>query len=214
MTSDEGAAGIGGTPGPSAGDEPDRSDGELLDVGPVDDSAEQDLAPEQDLAGAAADDPARSSIGDLDQSSEEAVAEAVDVAQRLERERDDYLDALRRLKADFENYKRRVSAQQEEQRDLGSLTLLRELLPVLDAFDAAVAHGSEEVQPLHNQLIQTLEKQGMEVLSSADVPFDPNVHEAVMHEEGDGEPVVSEVMRTGYLWNGRVVRAAMVRVRG
>lgn len=214
MTSDEGAAGMGGTPGSPAGEDPDRSDGELLDVGPVDGSAEQDLTPEQDLAGVAADDPVRSSIEDLDQSSEEAVAEAVDLAQRLERERDDYLDALRRLKADFENYKRRVSAQQEEQRDLGSLTLLRELLPVLDAFDAAVAHGSEEVQPLHNQLIQTLEKQGMEVLSSADVPFDPNVHEAVMHEEGDGEPVVSEVMRTGYLWNGRVVRAAMVRVRG
>ncbi|MCZ7628062.1 MAG: nucleotide exchange factor GrpE [Microthrixaceae bacterium] len=85
---------------------------------------------------------------------------------------------------------------------------------MLDAFDAAVSHGNEEVQPLQAQLIQTLEKLGMEVLSSAGVPFDPNVHEAVMHEEGDGEAVVSEVMRTGYLWNGCVARAAMVRVRG
>lgn len=211
--SDDGAAGAdpaGGTADPSqySGDDPDRFDGELLDVGPADPSTQPGTTeiPTED-------DP-RLSVGDLDQSSEEAVAEAVELAQRLERERDEYLDALRRLKADFENYKRRVSTQQEEQRTQASLALVRELLPVLDAFDAAVSHGSEEVQPLRNQLIQTLEKQGMEVLSEAGVAFDPNVHEAVMHEEGDGETVVSEVMRTGYLWNGRVARAAMVRVRG
>lgn len=204
------AASAGGTADPSgySGDDPDRSDGELLDVGP------DDLSTEPGTTEIPTDDDLRLSVGDLDQSSEEAVAEAVELAQRLERERDEYLDALRRLKADFENYKRRVSTQQEEQRAQASLALVRELLPVLDAFDAAVSHGSEEVQPLRDQLIQTLEKQGMEVQSEAGVPFDPNVHEAVMHEEGDGEPVVSEVMRTGYLWNGRVARAAMVRVRG
>lgn len=190
------------------GDYPDRSDGELLDVGPADQFTEPGTTE------IPTDDDQLLSVGDLDQSSEEAVAEAVELAQRLEGERDDYLDALRRLKADFENYKRRVSTQQEEQRAQASLALVRELLPVLDAFDAALTHGSEEVQPLHNQLIQTLEKQGLQVLSESGVPFDPNVHEAVMHEEGDGEPVVSEVMRTGYLWNGRVARAAMVRVRG
>ncbi|MCZ7628061.1 MAG: hypothetical protein M5U19_02745 [Microthrixaceae bacterium] len=121
--SDEGATGAGGAAaGPaggtaesSSGDDPDRFHGEeLLDVGPAEASVEQDagMVP--------AGDDQLSSVGDLDQSSEEAVAEAVELAQRLERERDDYLDALRRLKADFENYKRRVSAQQEEQRDLAS----------------------------------------------------------------------------------------------
>ncbi len=94
------------------------------------------------------------------------------------------------------------------------MNLVRELLPVLDALDAAVEHGSEEIAPLRSQLLQTLEKQGLEVLGETGVPFDPNVHEAVMHEEGEGDAVVADIMRTGYLWNGRVARAAMVKVRG
>ena len=52
------------------------------------------------------------------------------------------------------------------------------------------------------------------MVNEAGVPFDPHVHEAVLHEDGEGETVVAEVMRTGYLWNKRVVRAAMVKVRG
>ncbi len=151
---------------------------------------------------------------DPDLSNEEAVTEAVELAQRLERERDEYLDALRRLKADFENYKRRVATESAEQRSQGALEVVRELLPVLDALDAAVEHGGAEVQPLRSQLVQTLEKQGLTVVGEAGVAFDPNVHEAVMHEDGDGEATVAEVLRTGYLWNGRVARAAMVRVRG
>ncbi len=201
--------------------EADPHEADLVDVGPAGDGDVSDAA-DDILARSAAQpgDPsvsgtaAAGSLGDLTISSEDAVAEAVDLAQRLERERDEYLDALRRLKADFENYKRRVSAQQAEQRAQGALELVRELLPVLDAFDAAVEHGSEEVRPLRTQLLSTLEKLGLAVLDETGVPFDPNVHEAVMHEQGEGEAVVAEVMRTGYLWNGAVVRAAMVKVKG
>lgn len=230
MTSPEGATGGTGGTRPGDGGEAqvaDRSTGRDVpvtadpdpdhsaDLEDLDADAEEQAAPLEDAAGVA---DAASVIRDVvehpDQSSEEAVAEAVDLAQRLERERDEYLDHLRRLKADFENYKRRVASQQSEQRSMGALELVKELLVVLDAFDAAVEHGGEEIEPLRSQFRQTLEKQGLTVLSEAGVPFDPNMHEAVMHEEGDGEPVVAEVLRTGYLWNGRVARAAMVRVRG
>lgn len=209
----------------------DAHEADLVDVGPADrpegtEQADEILArageesPNPSAGGTRDGDPAAdghsaaAALGDLEVSSEEAVAEAVELAQRLEAERDQYLDALRRLKADFENYKRRVSAQQAEQRSQGALELVRELLPVLDALDAAVEHGSEEVRPLRTQLLQTLEKQGLAVVDEVGVAFDPNVHEAVMHEEGDGEAVVAEVLRTGYLWNGAVVRAAMVKVKG
>ena len=60
-----------------------------------------------------------------------------------------------------------------------------------------------------------MQKQGLEALDLADQPFDPGTAEAVLHEPGDGgEPVVAEVLRTGYRWKGRVLRPAMVKVRG
>ena len=71
------------------------------------------------------------------------------------------------------------------------------------------------VEPIWSSLIGTLQKQGLEAMDLEGQPFDPNLAEAVMHEEGDPtNPVVSEVLRTGYQWKGRVLRAAMVKVRG
>ncbi len=59
-----------------------------------------------------------------------------------------------------------------------------------------------------------LEKQGLTKVAPEGAPFDPNHHEAVAHEPGEGDPVVAEVLRPGYVWKGRVLRPAMVRVRG
>ena len=150
----------------------------------------------------------------LGQTAEEAVAEAVDVAQRLETERNELRDLVQRVQADFENYKRRVEAQRADQRAQAAIDLVRDLLPVLDACDAAIAQGHDDVAPVHAQLFSALEKRGLSKVADAGVEFDPNVHEAVMHEEGDGDPVVVEVLRAGYLWNQRVVRPAMVKVKG
>jgi molecular chaperone GrpE len=161
-----------------------------------------------------ADDGGDAPTVDTDPDADSDVIEAVELARRFEAERDEYLDHLRRLQAEFENFKRRVDAQAEDVRDRAAIGLVRELLPVLDACDAAVSHGNEEVAPIRTQLLQTLEKQGLQPVGEQGVPFDPNIHEAVMHEEGDGESVVAEVMRTGYLWRDNVVRAAMVKVRG
>jgi len=161
-------------------------------------------------------DAASRGIADLDQSAEDAVAEAVEIAQKVEAERDELRDLLQRVQAEFANYKRRVDTQREEQRATAAADLVRELLPVLDAGEAAIAQGLEEVEPLHSQLLGTLEKLGLVRVAEADVPFDPNVHEAVMHAEGegDGEPAVGQVLRSGYLWNAKVLRPAMVQVVG
>lgn len=152
--------------------------------------------------------------GDVDPVEEDLV-EMVEVGVRLQAERDEYLDLARRVQAEFENYKRRVEAQRVEQRARAAEDLARELLPVLDAGEAATSHGHEHAAALHTQLVVTLEKLGLEKVDAVDVVFDPNIHEAVLHEEGDSEsPEVAEVMRTGYLWNSRVLRPAMVKVRG
>lgn len=197
-----------GSPGPQGPAESQAAaDGGATPAQAGDDPvAAVDVTDDPAAGGAAADDPSLSADAD--------VAEAVELARRFERERDDYLDHLRRLQAEFENYKRRVDAQRVEQRAQAAASLVEELLPVLDACEAAVSHGHDEVRPIRAQLLQTLEKQGLTPVDESGVPFDPHVHEAVMHEDGDGDAVVVEVLRTGYVWNERVVRAAMVKVRG
>jgi molecular chaperone GrpE len=88
------------------------------------------------------------------------------------------------------------------------------LLPVLDACEAAFVQHPAEVEPLFNLLLGELKKLGLESLDLQDQPFDPNLADAVLHEPGEGEPVVAEVLRSGYTWKGKVLRPAMVRVRG
>lgn len=133
-------------------------------------------------------------------------------------ERDSFKDIALRLQADFENYRKRVATQQADEVDRATGKFAEALLPVLDACEAAFTHGVQGVESIWSQLIGTLQKQGLEALDLADQPFDPSVADAVMHEpaaEGaEGAPVVAEVLRTGYRWKGRVLRPAMVKVRG
>jgi len=127
----------------------------------------------------------------------------------------EYRDALLRVKADFENYKKRIAKDHAATVERAAEKLVVELLPVLDACEAAVAHGVEGVEPVYKSLVDILEKNGLVRLAGEGSPFDPNLHDAVLHEPGDGdEIVITENLRTGYQWNGRVVRPAMVKVRG
>ena len=132
-----------------------------------------------------------------------------------ERERDEYRDTLQRMKAEFDNYRKRTAKEAGETRERAAAALVTQLLPVLDACDAAVLHDATDVGPISKMLLETLAKEGLEPMIPEGEPFDPELHEAVMHEPGDGgESVVTESLRTGYLWKGRVLRPAMVKVRG
>ena len=147
----------------------------------------------------------------------EEAADAVESdLSALAGERDQYLDQLRRVQADFENYRKRVMKQQAELTERATEGLVAELLPVLDACDAAAQHGDETAAPIAKALVEVLAKQGLEKVAPEGEAFDPNQHEAVAHEpaEGDEGPTVAEVLRSGYVWKGRVLRPAMVRVRG
>ena len=167
---------------------------------------------------------------ETDRAFEEIVVELEDggaaedisdlTAEEIERnaliaDRDQFKDIALRLQADFENYRKRVTAQQGDQLDRSTGKIAESILPVLDACEAAFAHGVVGVEPIWSQLMGVLQKQGLEALDLTEKPFDPELADAVLHEEGDAtQPVVSEVLRTGYTWKGRVLRAAMVKVRG
>jgi molecular chaperone GrpE len=140
-------------------------------------------------------------------------AAPVDLATALA-QRDEYLALAKRVQADFENFRKRTIKQQQETAAAGAARLVQSLLPVLDACDNAIIHGASDVAPIYKSLFETLTKAGLEVVPTDGVTFDPNVHEAVLHEQGDGgEPQIVDVLRTGYLWQGKVLRAAMVKVK-
>jgi len=154
--------------------------------------------------------------GPVDRSGA-SVEELIADLERTTSERDDYLDSLRRNQADFENYRKRVAKQAGDDAVRATESLVEKLLTVLDACDGAIQHGASEVEPVFAALLGVLEKEGLGRLAPAGETFDPNLHEAVLHEPGDDSDdgtVVSEVLRTGYTWKGRVVRPAMVKVRG
>lgn len=191
--------------------------------------ADDDLTPTDDI-----DDPAH--VSEALASDAEAVAESVDAhadadhhladepleftpeqLDALVAERDEFLDAYRRTAADFDNYRKQAQKRITDEVARSQGGFVERMLPVLDAIEAAQAHagpGESGVEAVSKALFGFLEKEGLERVAPTGEPFDPNVAEAVMHEEGDGEPTVVEVLRTGYLWNGRVIRAAMVKVAG
>jgi molecular chaperone GrpE len=159
-------------------------------------------------------------------SEEEAAASELeaDLAKlsQLESERDEYRDTLKRVQAEFENYRKRMIKEQTAFVDRATSDLVEQLLPVVDSFELALTNigaDGEDVQRVRKgvelvyaELLGVLEKAGLSRIEAEGKPFDPNVHEAVMQEEGEGEPIVNDVLRTGYTLKGRVLRPAMVRV--
>ena len=150
----------------------------------------------------------------VEEETEELASEVASEIRELSEERDTYKDIAQRLKADFENYRKRVAAQIHDEADRAAGRMAEAMLPVLDAAEAAYLRHPDEVGPLLNVMLAELRKHGLETLDLEDKPFDPTVAEAVTHEQGEGgDVVVAEVLRSGYRWNGRTLRPAMVRTR-
>ncbi len=160
-------------------------------------------------------DPDADVEGDLDIDGDPASLEISDEAVvALIAERDDYLDRLQRLKAEFDNARRRNAENAEQMRKQAASDIVEKLLPVLDSCDAALAQGFDQVAPIATSLFDTLSAQGLARFDPTGEAFNPEHHEAVLHEEGEGDPTVAETLRTGYVWNDRVIRPAMVKVQG
>ena len=164
--------------------------------------------------------PAPDSAGESAEPMEgEAVSveELVSTLEAVTAERDQHLADLQRVTADFANFRKQTEKRNADLATQAGSRLAEALLPVLDACDAAALQGVDGVGQIAAQLKGILEASGLEAIADESEPFDPTRHEAAMTEPGDDDQevaVVAEVLRTGYAWNGRVLRAAMVKVKG
>ena len=142
-------------------------------------------------------------------------------AQQLRAELDQLRDVYLRKLAEFDNFRKRVEREREDNRLAGIEEMVRELLPVLDNFERALQHAEDDsgaflqgVEMIAKQLRDTLERRGVAEIDPVGQPFDPEIHEAVQRvEDGQHPPgTVAWVMLKGYLLGDRLVRPAMVGV--
>lgn len=168
------------------------------------------------------DDGSAQAPEDRDPDPDTEVAEPRDPVAAAEQERDQYLDALRRKQAEFENFRKRMMREGATQRIAGHAEVAERMLDVLDDFDRTLeAAGDVDpgflkgVQLVHDKLARVLADFGVTRIDDIDTAFDPNRHEAVQQvaaEQERDEPVVTQVLRPGYELAGRTLRAAMVVV--
>jgi molecular chaperone GrpE len=186
------------------GVEPVAEEGDVVEAELVEEPGEQ----AEDAEPVAEEDPQEAVMADL-------------VAARAEAE--SYLDDLRRLQAEFDNYRKRTMREQTARIASASQALVAKLLPVLDNFELAVSHAEQSrdfdrmlkgVEMVFGELREVLSSEGLVTIEAEGKPFDPERHEAVVAVEQDGADTgtVVDVIRKGYEFNGRVLRPAMVKV--
>jgi molecular chaperone GrpE len=134
----------------------------------------------------------------------------------------EYLEHLQRLKAEFDNYRKRVLREQTRAVEFATEPLVMRLLEVLDEFELALVAAEQKpdfnkfvrgVEIVYAKLADILKAEGLERIDAEGKPFDPEHHEALFQADGgDGEPYVSDVLRSGYKLKGRVIRPAGVKV--
>ncbi len=168
---------------------------------------------------AAVEDAAPASVAGAEDEGVEQVEQDADAARA---EVAQYREHLQRLQAEFENYRKRVLKEQTQAVDLAARPVFLRLLEVLDDFDLALMHAQDRpdfdrflhgVELVYAKLVDTLRAEGLERIEAQGKPFDPELHEALMQSgDGDGDPIVADVLRPGYRLKGRVLRPAGVRV--
>jgi len=135
----------------------------------------------------------------------------------------EYLELAQRIKAEFENFKKRMIREETQLVEIATQRMIEKLLPVLDNFERAVyvAERTKEVEPLvrgieivYGELKDILEVEGLEEIPAEGRAFDPELHEAVMEVEAAGKPehTVVDVLRKGYRLKGRLLRPALVKI--
>lgn len=157
------------------------------------------------------------------QDSESQVKKLEEKVKQLEAEIADYVDTLKRVQAQFENYKKRIKKEFDTFTQISTHKLVKELLPVLDNLERALSSAEstddkgkiiEGVKLIYDQFKQALEKQGLKAVDPAGDRFDPYFHEAIMQVESDEheDNTVVEVFQKGYLIDDHLLRPAIVKV--
>ena len=166
-----------------------------------------DMAPE---AAETAEDVTVESVDDLEKKIEDLQAALTEKDNKL-----------KRLQADFENFRRRTSKERVEIGDVVTQELLKSLLPIVDNFDRAMATEQQDgaafqkgVEMIYTQLGETLKNAGLEHIEAAGKKFDPNFHQAVMRVENPDleDDTIAQELQKGYMAKGKVIRPSMVQV--
>jgi molecular chaperone GrpE len=182
---------------------------------------EKDLAPEEEPV--TSRDEAGEPSGEEDPANEERALRDKEEASGEEAsdEPEDYLALAQRIQADFENYRKRVARETAAAGERARSGLVRELLPIVDNLERALAsaeegeqHLAEGVRLVHSELIAVLERNGVEQFDPAGEKFDPAEHEALSVREDGDAGIVVDVVEKGYRSNGTVLRPARVVVSG
>jgi molecular chaperone GrpE len=166
-------------------------------------------------------DEAGEPSGEEDPANEEEALREKEQAEEASDQPEDYLALAQRIQADFENYRKRAAREAARAGERARSGLVRELLPIVDNLERALAsaeegeqHLAQGVRLVHSELIAVLERNGVEQFDPAGDKFDPSEHEALSVRE-DGEPgLVLDVVEKGYRSNGTVLRPARVVVSG
>jgi molecular chaperone GrpE len=160
--------------------------------------------------------------GEEIQRMQEEVDRLLDLLQQERKKSDDYLNNLKFLQADFENYRKRTDREVRDIEEFSTAGLVRKLIPVLDDLDLGVASAEstpqtkeflEGIGMVRRRLLTALESEGLEEIDSIGMPFNPDLHEAVDKVKGRGNTdTIAEEIRKGYIFKGRVLRPSMVKV--
>lgn len=154
------------------------------------------------------------------ETPESRLAALAEERDHLQAEKSDLEDRLLRARAEFDNARRRSERERSEYVEFAAMDLVRDLLPVLDGFERALkvetsdAGYAKGVELIYQRLYECLKKIGLEPIETAGQKFDPNLHQAVDRvesEEAEDQVILSEYQR-GYLFHGRLLRPAMVKV--
>ena len=173
---------------------------------------------EQNIDGGAT--PAEPRTAEVLDNGAEAPGTPDDALRQAQTQAAEYLDLLQRERANFINFRRRAEQERQETQQYATLGLIKKLLPVVDDFGRALAAAPDPkenpwvagVAMIERKLRTLLENEGVTPIESLNQPFDPNLHEAVEYEGGEGEDVVVDELSRGYRMRDRVIRPAMVRV--
>jgi molecular chaperone GrpE len=157
-----------------------------------------------------------------DQDIADPPREGVDASEELRRERDALQDRLLRTAAEFDNYRKRVERERRDVAAFAASDVMLDLLPIVDNLERALqaTPGTDPdslhrgVELIHKQMLDLLSKRGVRRIEVLGADFDPNLHEAVVHEPSDAhrEGEVMEELRGGYTLADRLLRPSMVKV--
>ena len=121
-------------------------------------------------------------------------------------------DDLKRTRADFENFRKNIDKEKMQVKKFAQFATIEKILPLLDDFERGIA-TYPDLKPLEKSFAKTLKELKLEKINSAPgTHFDPNLHEAVMTEGDGSKEQIAETLRPGYLYEGEVLRAAMVKI--